>query len=176
VDVLRPNHFGGEVVALARDLIGRELIVHSESERVVAIVIETEAYAGIDDPASHAAFRPGGRAAAMFGPPGTIYIYAAYGMYPCLNIVTGAEGVPSAILVRGIALLESSVTVSGPGRLTRQLGVTLADHGRMLGDGRFDVSVRRHECDIIETPRVGITRGMEHPWRFLGQVADGVLR
>ncbi len=118
------DYFAAEVTTLARDLIGRALVVTSPERRVVGVIVETEAYGGVDDPASHAAFRPGGRASAMFGPPGMVYVYSAYGVYPCFNIVTGPEGTPSAILIRGVQLDGDSLVTSGPGRLTRAMGIT----------------------------------------------------
>lgn len=161
-------HFAGDVVALARDLIGRALRVRGASEQR-ATIIETEAYAGREDPASHAAFRPGGRAAIMRGAPGRVYIYAAYGMYPCLNIVCGAEGEAAAVLVRGVWIAGQPEPVLGPGRVTRALGIGLDDQGHTVCDDRFAVSVARTPFEIEQSPRVGITRGVELPWRFVGR-------
>jgi DNA-3-methyladenine glycosylase len=162
------EHFAGEVTTLARDLIGRSLVVNGTGHQTAGVIVETEAYGGAEDPASHAAFRPGGRAAAMFGPPGTVYVYSAYGVYPCFNIVTGAEGTASAVLVRGVWLEAGAVVTSGPGRLTRAMGITGDDHGRMVCGERFGVSVARVELHITATPRIGISRGIELPWRFVG--------
>jgi DNA-3-methyladenine glycosylase len=162
------DHFAGEVKMLAHDLIGRSLVVRDAERRIAGLIVETEAYGGVDDPASHAAFRPGGRAAAMFGPPGMVYVYSAYGVYPCFNIVTGAEGSPSAVLIRGIWLEGDAVVTSGPGRLTRAMGISGDDHGTSVCSERFGVTVERVELSITETPRIGITRGVELPWRFVG--------
>jgi DNA-3-methyladenine glycosylase len=159
-------HFAGDVVALARDLVGRTLRVRGAVE-LRALVVEAEAYAGRDDPASHAAFRPGGRAAIMAGAPGLIYVYAAYGMYPCLNIVCGPEGEARAVLVRGVWLDGELRPVLGPGRVSRALGVTLVDQGRSICDERFAVSAARVALDIVATPRIGVTRGAALPWRFV---------
>jgi DNA-3-methyladenine glycosylase len=169
--LLGPEHFDGDVVEIARDLIGRRLIVRGGAGIRQGVIIETEAYAGVDDPASHAAFRPGGRAATMFGPPGIVYVYAAYGMYPCLNIVTGPEGTPAAVLLRGVHLDGAPTAVHGPGRLTRAMGVTLDDHGATVGGGRIAVGAGRLELAIAVTPRVGVTRGSETPWRFVSSLA-----
>ncbi|MEX2315061.1 MAG: DNA-3-methyladenine glycosylase [Thermomicrobiales bacterium] len=165
------DYFSGEVTAVARDLIGRRLVVSGPEQSIAGVIIETEAYGGANDPASHAAFRPGGRAAAMVGPPGVVYVYAAYGMYPCFNIVTGAEGVPSAVLVRGVWLDGDTTPTSGPGRLTRAMGITGLDHAATVGGERFNVSVTRQALDISVTKRVGITRGVELPWRYVGMAA-----
>jgi DNA-3-methyladenine glycosylase len=135
------------------------------------MLVETEAYGGRDDPASHAAFRPGGRAAIMLDQPGLVYVYAAYGMHPCLNIVCGPRGVAAAVLVRGILLAGAAKPIFGPGRVTRALGVTLADHGARCCGGRFAVGRERLQLEIIQTARVGITRGVALPWRFVARQA-----
>lgn len=161
-------HFAGNVVELARDLVGRTLRVRGAVEQF-ATIVETEAYAGLDDPASHAAFRPGGRAALMRERAGLIYVYAAYGMYPCFNIVCGAEGEAAAVLVRGVGIVGQPKPVLGPGRVTRALGISLADHGDSVCGERFAISATRIACAVEQVPRVGITRGVERPWRFLAR-------
>lgn len=163
---LEPAHFQRPVDEVARDLVGRTLVVRNEDLVCSALVIETEAYGGPDDFASHAAFRPNGRARIMRERAGLIYVYSAYGMYPCLNIVTGEEGTASAVLIRG-AVLNGSELVSGPGRLGRALGVTLDDNGLDCSGPRFQVTVARRDFPIQTTPRIGITRAIETPWRFL---------
>jgi DNA-3-methyladenine glycosylase len=164
------EHFAGEVTAVARDLIGRSLVVVNDDEVVSGLIMETEAYGGVDDPASHAAFRPGGRAAAMFGPPGMVYIYSAYGVYPCFNIVTGPEGAPSAVLIRAVRLAGSNRVTSGPGRLTRAMGIVADDHGQFVDGKRFGVTDDREPLDFVATPRIGITLGVDLPWRYVAAV------
>jgi DNA-3-methyladenine glycosylase len=102
----------------------------------------------------------------MFGAPGVIYVYAAYGMYPCLNVVTGPLGEPSAVLVRGVWLDGDMLPTLGPGKTTRALGVTLADHGSRIGE-RVHISAERRLLEITASTRVGITRGADTPWRFI---------
>ncbi|HLT21564.1 MAG TPA: DNA-3-methyladenine glycosylase [Thermomicrobiales bacterium] len=168
LEVLDASYFEAPVQEVARDLIGRDLLVHDRcGGLIVATILETEAYGGPDDPASHAAFRPGGRAAIMSGPPGTVYVYAAYGMYPCFNIVTGPEGVASAVLLRGVRRAEDRRATFGPGRTTRLLGITLDDHGERIPGPRFNVSRQRRELEIAVTPRIGITRAVDTAWRFV---------
>lgn len=161
-------HFSMDVVTAARDLIGRRLVVNDRDARG-AIIVETEAYAGSDEPASHAAFRPGGRAAAMYAGGGTIYVYAAYGVYPCLNIVTGRPGDASAVLIRGVWQPDAEHPTLGPGRVTKLLGVTLDDHGSTVERGRIRVSADRRELTIAMSPRIGVRRGVELPWRFIDE-------
>lgn len=170
MEALRCSHFEGEVDDLALDLIGRQLTVRDRDSSLSAVVIETEAYGGPEDPASHAAFRPGGRAAVMADAPGTVYIYAAYGMYPCFNIVCGPEGRPSAILVRGVWMSGSRASIFGPGRVSRALGITLQDHGMTACSHRFTVSSPRLRLPVVVTGRIGITRGIDIPWRFVADV------
>jgi DNA-3-methyladenine glycosylase len=169
--------FDADVRLVARDLIGRTLVVADGTWECRAVIVETEAYGGADDPASHASFRPGGRAAAMSGPAGIIYVYAAYGMYPCLNIVTSGVGVSAAVLVRGVWVEGENRPTLGPGRTTRALGVTLSDHGESACGARFRITRSRVETAIVETPRIGVTRGVELPWRFLsGNISGYRLR
>ena len=167
VEVLEADFFVRPVEAVARDLIGRDLLVRHGDAPVAATILETEAYGGPDDLASHAAFRPGGRAAIMAGPPGGVYVYAAYGMYPCFNIVTGPEGVASAVLLRGVRRHGDERATFGPGRTTRLLGITLDDHGETIPGPRFNVGRARRELAIEATARVGITRAVDTAWRFV---------
>ena len=131
------------------------------------MIVETEAYGDASDLASHAAFRPGGRAAVMAGEPGTVYVYAAYGMYPCFNIVTGPVGTASAVLLRGVWRDGDPAPVHGPGRSTRLLGIGQDDHGLTIPGARFGVSVGREHFAVDRTPRVGISRAVETKWRFV---------
>lgn len=164
--------FDRPVEEVASDMIGRGLTVHDGEDSRTATLIETEAYGGPDDPASHAAFKPNGRASVMWEAPGTIYVYAAYGVYPCLNIVTGPKGIPSAVLVRGIVLSGAGEPTWGPGRAARALGVSVADNGIAWRSGRFELSVERYELPRCATPRIGISRATEIEWRFVADLSD----
>jgi DNA-3-methyladenine glycosylase len=161
------DHFSGAVDDVAVDLIGRTLRVAGDRLPIDAVILETEAYGGSADPASHAAFKPKGGARLMWERPGTIYVFAAYGMYPCLNIVAEREGEPGAVLIRGAMIAGSDAPVFGPGRLGRALGVTLDDNGLLCCGNRYQISLERQIYSIDATPRIGITRGVETPWRFI---------
>ncbi len=155
-------------VEVAKDLIGRTITVHHAPESSVqATIIETEAYGGVDDPASHAAFRPGGRASQMFCEAGSIYVYAAYGMYPCLNIVTDDVGLPGAVLIRGARFHDTGIEVSGPGRTAKALGITLANQAETVCGNRIQISRAREKQPVARTGRVGISRGTTIQWRFV---------
>src|SRR5690606_4765889 len=113
--------------------------------RTGGVIVETEAYLGVDDPASHAATRAGRtfRNRAMFGPPGRAYVYRSYGMHWCMNVVTGEEGVAQAVLLRALDPIEGHAEMmrrrrrathlaSGPGRLCEALGITMEQYGHDL--------------------------------------------
>ncbi len=147
------------------------------------MIVETEAYIGEDDPACHAAPGPTRRNAPLYGPPGFAYVYLNYGIHYLVNAVTEAEGHPAAVLIRalapvdGIRLMEkrrapegrSIETVSlcrGPGNLTRALGITLTDNQTDLVAGRLTIEDRGYVPDSVSWgPRIGITVGVEKPWR-----------
>lgn len=164
------QYFADRAAKVARDLVGRTLEVAGDAEHCQALIVETEAYGDVDDPASHAAFKPKGGARIMWEQPGSVYVYAAYGMYPCLNIVTESVGEPGAVLIRGVWLNDAEKPTHGPGRVGRFLGVTVADNGLLCCGPRYRVSVNRRSLDIQVTPRIGITRGVETLWRFIAQL------
>lgn len=157
-----------DVVSLARALIGATLWVRGCGGRI----IETEAY-GRDDPASHSFRGQTPRNAAMFGPAGTAYVYRAYGIHLCLNVV-GRSG--EAVLIRavepsfGLEIMRSrrpsGPLCAGPGRLAAALGITLADNGAVFGD-TLRLCARTTPCpSLLIGPRIGISRATDLPWRF----------
>ena len=115
--VLDSTFFDRSAEDVAFDLIGRRLHWRDGDKSHSRIVIETEAYVGPDDLASHAAIGRTKRTEAMFGPPGTFYVYFVYGMHWMLNVVTGPVGYPAAVLVRSVE------GIVGPARLTKALGI-----------------------------------------------------
>ncbi len=138
-----------------------------------ARVTETEAYAGADDPASHAYRGPTPRNAIMFGPAGYLYVYLSYGVHWCVNVVTGPPDVASAVLLRGALALDGDprlARMGGPGLLTRALGITGADSGLdacSSPPGPIWFEARRGQAPRIGvSPRIGITKAAERPWRF----------
>ena len=165
--------FDIDVVTLARSLIGARLMVRG----VGGTIIETEAY-GRDDPASHSFRGPTARNAAMFGPPGTVYVYLSYGCHLCLNVV-GRQG--EAVLLRALLPemgveamarrrglpVESPALASGPGRLGRALGVGLQDSGQSFGGGAFSLLAGPEpDPPLLVGPRIGISRATDRAWRF----------
>jgi DNA-3-methyladenine glycosylase len=120
---------------VARELLGKLLVRGGRRARIV----ETEAYHGPDDAAAHSFGGPTPRSAIMFGPPGVAYVYLIYGMWSCLNVVTGPAGFPSAVLIRAAALEEPGADpreAAGPGKLCRALAIDRALNGADLVAGQ----------------------------------------
>ena len=167
--------------AVARDLLGCILVSRRGSTMTAGRIVETEAYLGPEDAASHAAFRPGSRAR-FYGQGGFAYVYLNYGIHSCLNAITGQAGRPGCVLMRaleptlGLAAMARRRGVarygprpaSGPGNLTRALGITLADNGADLTAGRLTIEPpdRPRDFRIASGPRVGIARSIELRLRF----------
>ncbi|MBA2728561.1 MAG: DNA-3-methyladenine glycosylase [Parachlamydiaceae bacterium] len=162
---LQRSFYLRHVTEVARDLLGKELFFRGHR----GIIIETEAYRGADDPASHAFKGPTPRSKVMFGPPGYSYVYFIYGMYNCLNIVAEPEGQAAAVLIRGIRLLESPFTkISGPGKLCRKFGIT-REHNYLdlTTNPEFYLLDAPIPKNIDATPRIGISKNSEISWRFV---------
>lgn len=173
------DFFARPVEDVARDLIGMTVVSDRGGELTAGRIIEAEAYGGLDDPASHASFRRSGVVQAMWGSPGTVYVFRAYGMYPCLNLVTGQAGEPSAILLRAIEPLEGIETMarrlakssgprlaSGPGLLGRALAVSLDDNEHTLDRPPLWLQIGDRPDRVVTGPRIGISRGLDLCWRF----------
>jgi DNA-3-methyladenine glycosylase len=176
---LRRRFFERASDEVAYDLIGSWLVVHDGARSTRARVVETEAYGGMDDPASHAFRGPTKRSEIMFGPAGYLYVYLIYGMHWCMNVVTGKPGDASAVLLRGAELYVptpdgrgSSTALRGPGNLTRGLGITGADTGVDCcgGEGRHLTFHRARSGDaralVGQSKRIGITKEIDRPSRY----------
>jgi DNA-3-methyladenine glycosylase len=180
------------VLDVARDLLGCLVETGSGPERVTVRLTEVEAYAGPDDPGSHAFRGPTPRTEVMFGPPGHAYVYFSYGMHWCMNLVCGPAGVASAVLLRAgepvrpddadeqealVRLIDQRrpgvrpIDVArGPARLTMLLGVDRSFDGADVTDpqGALRVLPGSSVPDdrVRRGPRVGLSVAVERPWRF----------
>lgn len=172
---------------MARDLIGRVLECTRDGVTCRGIISETEAYLGEHDPACHAAVGRTARTAGLYGPPGTAYVYFIYGMYWCVNAVTRTEGLPSAVLIRGVRPLEGldamrrrrglgrrisdHALADGPGKLCRAFGIDgPAHHGADLVRGatlRILHGAPVDDAHVAVTPRIGISKATEWPLRYV---------
>jgi DNA-3-methyladenine glycosylase len=166
--------------AVARDLLGCMLVSRHGRTVTAGRIVETEAYLGPEDAASHAAFRPGSHAL-FYGEGGRAYVFVNYGVHNCLNAITSPAGEPGCVLIRALSPIEGLATMarrrgtppsprlaSGPGNLTRALGITLRDNGADLTTGRLVIlpADGPQAFSIGCSPRVGITRSVELPLRF----------
>jgi DNA-3-methyladenine glycosylase len=184
-NILPRRFYQKDTSKVARDLLGKALVKYSGLEMVGGIIMETEAYYGQDDPASHAYVGRTPRSKIMFGKPGIAYVYLCYGMYYLLNIVTESEGKPGAVLIRalepiwGIDIMKRRRNLDiglmdGPGKLTIALGIDIKDNGADIvkGENRlyiFNYRIRNNDLKVIVTGRIGIKRGEDRPLRFLIQ-------
>jgi DNA-3-methyladenine glycosylase len=175
-----------DVLEVARDLLGKKLVVPNRSgSRVSGIIVETEAYRGPEDRASHAfGGRRTNRTETMYALGGTAYVYFVYGMYNQFNVVTNVEDIPHAILVRALEPIEGLDIIrrrrpgrseyewtSGPGRLCKSLGIDRKlDKADLLGDRVWlEEGVSISPREIARGPRIGIDyaeKWITKPWRF----------
>lgn len=171
---LTRQFFDRSVHDVAPELIGATLLVNGAG----GIIVEVEAYHHTD-PAAHSYRGQTLRNAVMFGPPGFAYVYRSYGIHWCLNFVCEEEGSASAILIRALepteglaamrrrrGLPEARDLCSGPGKLCEALGVTIKHNGLPLDRPPFDLRARAAAPEIVVGPRIGITKAVEHPWRY----------
>jgi DNA-3-methyladenine glycosylase len=148
---------------------------------VAVRITEVEAYAGVDDPGSHAGRGSTPRSAVMFGPPGRLYVYLTYGMHFCANVVAGPEGSASAVLLRAGEVIEGvdvarrrrGTTVDrelarGPGRLCSALNIRLKENRTDLTTGAVTLALGDpvDESLVSTGPRVGLRLAADRPWRF----------
>ena len=172
--LLRRNFFARSVHVVAPDLIGATLLFKGNG----GVIVEVEAYHHTD-PAAHSFRGPTARNAVMFGPPGFAYVYRSYGIHWCLNFVCEPKGSASAVLIRALAptqglsvmrrrrgVADERLLCSGPGRLCEALGITVAQNGSALTEPPFELLARSAEVEVAIGPRIGITKAVDHPWRY----------
>lgn len=165
------SFFDRQVLDVARDMIGAVLLL----DGVGGAIVEVEAY-DETDPASHSFRGPTPRNMVMFGEPGHAYVYKIYGIHYCLNFVCRPG---SAVLIRALQPIEGIECMaerrngvstmqlcSGPGKLAQALGIDLAQNGLALDREPFAILPAAEVHDIAIGPRIGITKGVEAPWRF----------
>jgi DNA-3-methyladenine glycosylase len=180
------DFYARPTLLVARDVLGKTLVHRSAEGLTAGIIVEAEAYVAAIDPAAHGYRGLTARVRSMFGLPGHAYVYRSHGIHFCLNLVTEREGEAAAVLLRalqpteGIALMQARRgeqvadrdLCRGPGRLCQALGVTLAHDGADLvtpGPGCLWVAQTPRfplETPIATSPRIGISRAADWPWRF----------
>jgi DNA-3-methyladenine glycosylase len=170
------------VLTVAKDLLGKYLVRATADGNIVARIVEVEAYGGSNDPASHAYKGITERNRVMFGKPGCAYVYFIYGNHYCLNVKAEMEGIPGAVLVRAVEVVEGVELASknrglhslnelsnGPGKLTKALHISKVENGLDLVKSKelyICKSEEDNRWEISASPRVGIKAGIDNLWRF----------
>ena len=188
---LRRSVVSGPAAETARALLGRSIVRDTASGRRVARIVETEAYGGPGDRASHARNGRTPRTAVMFGPPGYAYVYLVYGMHHCLNVVCGDDGQAAAVLIRAVEPVQGQAVMrarrggragadarlcAGPGKACRALDIDRSFSGiDLIGDERLWLAddpehAPLDDGDIVVGPRIGVDyagpQDAMRPWRF----------
>ena len=167
-------------VVCAKRLLGCEFVMQYDTASIRLKIVETEAYHQ-SDAASHSYRGKTPRTDVMFGPPGHLYVYFTYGMHYCMNVVTGAEGEGSAVLIRAVeplggweilrgnrpGLPDAQLT-NGPAKLCKALGIDTSWNGHDLRMEPLRLQIRPSLKDeqIVQTTRIGISQAQDKPWRF----------
>ncbi len=157
------SFFHQDAIKLARSLIGTILVHRVRGKEYRARIVETEAYLGPNDLASHSSKGRTKRTEVMFGPAGHAYVYLIYGMYNMFNIVAGKTGKAQAVLIRAAEPLDEwQADLSGPGKLTRALKITRSYHSMDLcGDRLYLLSGSRIRLRIKRSRRIGVEYAKE---------------
>lgn len=165
--VLSQQFFNRPTLDVAQELLGKFLVCKKGDKIIFAMIIEVEAYMGLEDKASHASRGRTKRTGIMFGKPGYWYVYLIYGMHYCVNIVTEEEGYPAAILIRGVE------GVSGPGRVAKYFAIDKRFNAkratRVNGLWIEDRGVELKPRQIRRGKRIGVDyagRWKDKKWRF----------
>lgn len=171
----------GDCAEVARSLLGAVLASTVDGRAASGAIVETEAYVGPHDPASHARASTGrtARNEAMFAPAGTLYVYLSHGLHRCANVVTGPRGHPAAVLVRALEPLDGLAVMAerrgrrtdlcnGPGRLCQAMGIGLRHNGRPLSRPpvRLLAGAVHHDAEVGISGRIGVSRAADWPLRF----------
>lgn len=172
---------------VARDMLGKLFTHHRQGERLSGRIVEVEAYLGLSDPASYAFIGRTFANAVLFGAPGVAHVYFIYGMHNCISISCLPDGEPGGVLIRALIPLEGLETMArlrglpdgvepqmltgGPGRLCQAFGITRSTHNGM------DITRAKSPLHIVDdghrpnriavTPRIGISKAVERPLRFI---------
>jgi len=158
--MLKESFYTRDSITVAKELLGKKIVFNGKE----AMIVETEAYT-TNDPGSHAYHKKTPRNSVMFEKGGVLYIYFCYGMFNMLNIVTDKKDVPSAVLIRAIEPLNFNAKTSGPGLVTKALGITREQNNMIIGD-EFYLEHYKKPKEIVQTTRIGLKEGAELPYRF----------
>ena len=176
---MKRNFYARDSAKVARELLGKKLVHKIKNKILEGRIVETEAYYGENDPASHA-FKRTPRSEIMYGPPGFSYVYFVYGNHHMFNVVTEKEEKPGAVLIRaleplkGLNLMKKNRGISniknltnGPGKLTKAFDITKKHNNLDLSKG--NLKIKNHdekELKIVSTKRIGIKNDLNKNLRF----------
>ncbi|WP_238883599.1 DNA-3-methyladenine glycosylase [Clostridium sp. YIM B02551] len=192
---LEREFFARETVQVAKELLGKVLVREVDGQILKGKIVETEAYVGPIDKASHAyGFKKTARVEPLYGKPGISYVFSIYGMYVCFNIITFKEGSPEGVLIRALEPVQGIDSMSvnrfkkeynkletrkikeltnGPSKLCIAMNITKKEHNFIDLITSSELYVEDGEAvnnrDIVETTRIGIDYAEEaryFPWRF----------
>lgn len=170
----------GPAEVVAPWLLGCQLVRQLDGQTLIGRIVEVEAY-DQSDAASHSYRGQTPRTAVMFGPPGHLYVYFTYGMHYCCNIVVGREGQGAAVLIRAVEPVQNEVVMrerrhniaghdvtNGPAKLCQALGIDRSLNGHDLRQAPLQLRLQPvvPTGDIVTTPRIGISRAQDVPWRW----------
>ena len=170
-------------LTVARELIGKKLVTNLRGGLTSGIIVETEAYMGVIDAAAHSYRGKTERTKIFYGAGGFVYVYLIYGMHICTNVVANVENVPEAVLIRalqpvdGVELMKRRRGVnnlrglcSGPGKLSKALGVTKDFYGADLCGNEIYIETTDFRADVTATKRINVDyagAAADYPWRFI---------
>ncbi len=175
---------------VARDLVGKVLVRNVSGRRIAGVIVETEAYGHVDDPASHACRGMTARNKVMFGQVGVAYVYFTYGNHYCVN-VSARDGMPAgAVLIRSVEPVDGIATMKrlrgtddvrllacGPGRLTQAMKISLVQNGADMTDEDSGIFIEDGPArEVMAATRIGISRAVEKEWRFFDSASPFVSR
>lgn len=179
---LERSFYAQPTLNVARELLGKYLVRWTDAGPIVGKIVETEAYVGPEDQASHASRGRTRRTEVMFGPPGFAYVYLIYGMYSCFNVVTEEEGYPAAVLIRAVEPVlpqppdrvhnRKSLPTNGPGKVCRYFAIDRSLNGVDLCGSLLFIEDRGTTLapeEIVTTTRIGVDYAgpwKDKPWRF----------
>ena len=176
---LNQAFFARDARVVARALLGCHLTCTTSGGTASGTIVETEAYLGTRDEASHAFRGPTGRSAVMFGPAARAYVYFTYGLHYCFNVVTGADGVGEAVLIRALeptdglelmqvrrGIVDQRQLTNGPAKLVQALGITRGDYGHNLLEPPLVITAGPKPRHTTTATRIGITRAQDKLWRY----------
>ncbi|EES90671.1 DNA-3-methyladenine glycosylase [Clostridium botulinum] len=178
MDKLNKEFYRRDTIQVAKDLLGKYIVINEDNEKIIAKIVEVEAYLGINDKAAHSyGGRRTERTKVMYEDGGCVYVFQIYGMYNCLNIVTSHKEVPQAVLIRAVEPIsnidkfsfnrfkkkfneltkyqQKNIT-NGPGKLCMAMNITKEFNGEDLSLDRIYILDNKEEFQVISSKRIGI--------------------